>query len=65
MESDGLTSEAGSEPYLPGHMVLTDPRLLDVIAVECVAHAIGRRVTKRFFMEDQRDEVGFDPRRRP
>ena len=28
-ESDGLTSEAESGPYLAGHMVMTDPPLLD------------------------------------
>lgn len=28
-ESDGSTNEAGPGPYLPGHMVLTDPRLVD------------------------------------
>jgi hypothetical protein len=28
-ESDGLTRDARSGPYLPGHMVLTGPRLVD------------------------------------
>jgi hypothetical protein len=59
-ETDGMANETGLGPYLPGDLILTDPRFLHT-STSNVSPMPRKTVTKRFFMEEQHEEIGFDP----